>query len=330
MPQEDQVPRRVGERLRQAREQQGIAIADAAERLHILASYIKALESGRYGVLPGTVFLRGYVRSYARILQLDADEIVAQLDRELGTADESQTGLKPVPGKSGKRRVGQWLGIAALIALVAGGGWYAQQQQLFTPNDTAPATLEPAPTLDEPEVANPEAAFDYEPDGAEPVDRPAAYDDEQASSEESPLVDPSEPSLEQGDSSSGVVDGAEDVEPAPQTEVGNADETAPESNGASPQPEVSEVVPEEGEQTIPVDRLEVSFSGDSWFELTDAEGNRRVGLFRAGDTLDHQGPAPFRVVVGAVSETSMRFNGVAVDFSNYRVRNNRAGLTLGQ
>src|SRR5690606_4402542 len=93
MPQEDQVPRRVGERLRQAREQQGIAIADAAERLHILASYIKALESGRYGVLPGTVFLRGYVRSYARLLQLDADEIVAQLDRELGTADESQTGL---------------------------------------------------------------------------------------------------------------------------------------------------------------------------------------------------------------------------------------------
>jgi len=327
MSQEDQAPRRVGERLRQAREQQGIAIADAAERLHILASYIKALESGRYGVLPGTVFLRGYVRSYARLLQLDADEIVAQLDRELGASDDSQA-FRPgtVPSKSETRSTGKWLGVAALILLIVGVGWYVQQQWPLMPEETAPSTVEQTSPIDESEVANPEEAFEFEPGPAEPVDRPAAYDDDLSQAEENSV--PPE------------MGGAED-EPLPdasaesevlissqEPEAVSSDAAVDDENsaGVAPQGEL----PEGGEQAASVDRLEVSFSGESWFELTDAEGNRRVGLFQAGQTLNHQGPAPFRVVVGAVSETSMRFNGVAVDFSNYRVRNNRAGLTLGQ
>ncbi len=331
MSQENQAPRRVGERLRQAREQQGIAIADAAEQLHILASYIKALESGRYGVLPGTVFLRGYVRSYARLLQLDADEIVAQLDRELGATEESK-GAGPVVAtpKPGVRDAGKWLGLAALALLLVGLLWSFQQQDSFMSSEPVSSTVEQTPSgeesIDEPEVAHPEAAFDYDPESTEPVDRPAAYDDDTA-----PLAEEGLPEMPAEESSTGIAS-------QPQATNGSSTVEAVPSNGApeeavtdlAVQPESSEAAPPSATETESLDRLEVTFSGDSWFELTDADGNRRMGLFRAGQSLNHEGPAPFRIVVGAVTETSMRFNGVEVDFSNYRVRNNRAGLTLGQ
>jgi cytoskeleton protein RodZ len=58
----------IGEVLRAARERTGLEVSQAAERLHVDAAIIQALESGRFSALGAPVFVRGHLRRYAELL----------------------------------------------------------------------------------------------------------------------------------------------------------------------------------------------------------------------------------------------------------------------
>jgi cytoskeletal protein RodZ len=66
----------VGADLRTAREQRGMSVADLAERTKISPRILRALETGDAAALPAPVFVRGFVRAYAREVGLDPDHIV--------------------------------------------------------------------------------------------------------------------------------------------------------------------------------------------------------------------------------------------------------------
>jgi len=63
-------------RLSQARQAQNLTTAEVARRLKLSVWQIEALESGQYQRLPGAVFVRGFIRNYARLLKLDPEELV--------------------------------------------------------------------------------------------------------------------------------------------------------------------------------------------------------------------------------------------------------------
>lgn len=58
----------IGEVLRAARERTGLQVKQAAERLHVDAAIIQALEEGRFAALGAPVFVRGHLRRYAELL----------------------------------------------------------------------------------------------------------------------------------------------------------------------------------------------------------------------------------------------------------------------
>lgn len=60
------------------REQFGLSPQAVSEQLHIRARYITAMEEGRYELMPGKAYARGYMHSYAEFLGMDADEVVAR------------------------------------------------------------------------------------------------------------------------------------------------------------------------------------------------------------------------------------------------------------
>ena len=60
----------VGARLRQAREMRSLSVSDIALSLKLGTRQIEALEDGDWEVLPGQTFIRGFVRNYARVLQI--------------------------------------------------------------------------------------------------------------------------------------------------------------------------------------------------------------------------------------------------------------------
>lgn len=72
-------PFSVGAALREARERLGLSVADVESRLKFASRQIEALEADNFTRLPEIFFVRRFVRSYAKLLQLDPDPLLAAL-----------------------------------------------------------------------------------------------------------------------------------------------------------------------------------------------------------------------------------------------------------
>lgn len=72
----------LGAVLKRARERQNLRVEDVARELRLSVRQIEALERDDHAGLPGRTFVRGFVRHYARLAQLDQDEAVALYDRD--------------------------------------------------------------------------------------------------------------------------------------------------------------------------------------------------------------------------------------------------------
>ncbi|WP_434777751.1 RodZ domain-containing protein [Neisseria sp. Ec49-e6-T10] len=81
----------LGTKIKQAREAANLSIGEIAERLKLSVRQIDALERDDYESLPGIVFARGFVRSYARILKMNDAEIIADLDKFLPLPVDNNT-----------------------------------------------------------------------------------------------------------------------------------------------------------------------------------------------------------------------------------------------
>jgi len=73
----------VAEQLRTARAAAGLSIKQAAEATKIRGDHLLALEEGNYDAFVAPVYIRGFVRTYARLLHLDQGTVFAALDAEL-------------------------------------------------------------------------------------------------------------------------------------------------------------------------------------------------------------------------------------------------------
>jgi transcriptional regulator with XRE-family HTH domain len=67
----------IGSRLRDARQERGLDLDEVHERTKIRRSYLQALEEERWDQLPAPAYTRGFLRTYARMLGLDAERLVA-------------------------------------------------------------------------------------------------------------------------------------------------------------------------------------------------------------------------------------------------------------
>ncbi|WP_139850832.1 helix-turn-helix domain-containing protein [Acinetobacter pullicarnis] len=121
---------RPGEYLRQIRISLARDIEDVAAELRIPQKSIEALEQDQYTLLPEATFIKGYYRSYAKYLNVDASEIIQRFDEIY----ENDTGLlsshalndSPIkimgklPGSTGGRnkKWGKRLVVAAVALLV--------------------------------------------------------------------------------------------------------------------------------------------------------------------------------------------------------------------
>lgn len=119
-----------GDKLRREREMRGITLAEIAESTKISKRNLQALEDEQFDLLPGGVFNRGFVRSYARFLGLNEEETVADYvaasNEQEPSADkfplevhEKESNSPPLNPK--RSMVPVVLALVALIGVV--GGW---------------------------------------------------------------------------------------------------------------------------------------------------------------------------------------------------------------
>ena len=294
-----------GSLLRDERLRRDLTIDQVAQSLHLNRATIDSLEQNDFDALPPITFVRGYLRAYSQLLELDADALVASLS-DAGAEPDSEPlygwvggAAAPPPGKPSRLREAKVLvGIAVTLVIVmagvAGGAWWFTQQ-----DEPAPAVVEPA--VDE---------RTEEPAESEPVPEP--QEPEQVSDSPEP--------------SSALASDSELADTAAAAAAAAADEDALLRDApvvTQPEPQVSRA-PGPGDSN-----LALVFTGESWMEISDANGDRLLfGLQGEGEERVW-GEPPFDVVVGDVDSVVIEFEGEPVDLDAY-ARGNVARFTLGE
>lgn len=117
----------IGDKLRQAREAQAITLHDIADKTNISVRFLDALEKGQVEKLPGGIFTRGFVRSYASQVGIDPDDAVRQYVAAhpgIGTDEDvenTQPSRSTVPLLVG--------GLILLLLLLLGAGFLVWQSR---------------------------------------------------------------------------------------------------------------------------------------------------------------------------------------------------------
>jgi cytoskeletal protein RodZ len=168
----------LGEEFRSAREARGLSLSDVAERLHIRSVYLAAIEDDDWHVIGAPVYVRGFMRTYARFLGLDPESAVARFSAAVppGTPAASTPRQTPAPAPGEKRAADSTtpslaaiLSIVVAIAAVLFVGYEFYQYRAGAPGGAPPVAASSAPL----DVAAADASPDVAAaDGSSPL--PAA------------------------------------------------------------------------------------------------------------------------------------------------------------
>lgn len=107
----------LGQQLREARLQKGLSLDDVQDMTKIRKRYLEAIEAGDYKVLPGTFYVRAFIKTYAETVGLNADELLEGHKKDV-PAQEQEATMEPVIQKraaraSGERNV-KWMSSALM------------------------------------------------------------------------------------------------------------------------------------------------------------------------------------------------------------------------
>jgi cytoskeleton protein RodZ len=156
----------IGDTLKQAREERGRALEDAARDTRVRREHLIALEEERFEALGGDVYAKGFLRTYATWLGLDPEPLVERFRREVAGAGYDAHALleHPVarPPRRGLPSWVAWTGIGALVLFVA----------LTVAGTLGGRSPEPASGLDPDPVATPAPTAEPSP-SPDPTDEPS-------------------------------------------------------------------------------------------------------------------------------------------------------------
>ncbi|USH01874.1 cytoskeleton protein RodZ [Grimontia kaedaensis] len=295
--------------LRQAREAMGLSDQDVADRLRLRVSVIQDLEENCCDEEQITTFTRGYIRSYAKLVGVNADELL----HTFKPAPEAEDNVQKMQSFSRKTRRDKhdsrvmgltWVILAVAVGLTA--FWWWQNQQ----ND---------PLLSLPEGSSLLASMTEETPAANNLSEGSESQQVQDVTESiAPLLADMEETNSPAEEAA-VIETSPEVSENQDVEQQTASQESQEVAETAPAVDV----PEQAEETVstPVvttPTLSMSFSGDCWVDIRDASGKRLLtGIKSAGETVELSGDAPFKLVLGAPAAVSLAFNGENVDLSGY-------------
>jgi cytoskeleton protein RodZ len=281
----------VGAVLRKAREQASYSTAFVADQIHLSEHVVEALEANEFEQLPGPVFVRGYIRSYAKLLDTDPQPLIEQI--EGGPRHESDDSVLGQPIKIKSSRLDPIVVWSAVTVLIVAIGlvftWWMQESK--------EDPVELAEVVEQVEITD-----SNQPQEAIVIEAPEQVDHQVNLGNVSP-----ENSADEPDESTEI----------DQNAASNNNIDAGMANG----PEVVEASATGGNtgQT----RLTITFNEESWAEIFDARKRRLLhGLIKPGATRVISGQAPFSVFLGNSPGVEFKINGEKYDHSPY-IRGNK-------
>jgi cytoskeleton protein RodZ len=119
--------KRTGQLLKEAREKLGLSLVEVSIATKINAKILGAIENGDEALLPARTFLRGFLRSYAVFLKLDAEMVLSSYNDEVNEAQSKpetrneptpQTASSALPDIEARSRTLKTIAIVSMIVLV--------------------------------------------------------------------------------------------------------------------------------------------------------------------------------------------------------------------
>lgn len=286
-----------GQLLRNAREQLGWTREQVASRIHLRLTLIAAIESDTYDKHTSHTFIRGYLRTYAKLVGIPEETILAAYDK-LGLTPPDNIDMQSFSRRSRQQandsrlKVVTWLVILVLIGLSV--AWWWQSTARRSAGDEALAATEMS-------ASTSVAATDTVPgteslapvtDATEPVIDAAAP---AAVSDATGTLVPETAVLPEENPSAAV---------STQAESSTSDVTATDESAAS--------------EPASAPQLKMSFTADCWLDVKDANGKTLYsGLKKANDELVLEGAEPLKLIVGAPMAVKLEYKGQSFDMSRY-------------
>jgi cytoskeletal protein RodZ len=143
----------IGDTLAEARSQAGLTITQVSQRTRIRETIIRGIEHNDFSACGGDFYARGHIRSIARVVGIDPEELIRQYDATHGAPEAIRAAdvFEPAtPIKLKERRSPNWsLAMIVVLALVLGYGAYRAVAAVASPHHATAAshssTQSPAP-----------------------------------------------------------------------------------------------------------------------------------------------------------------------------------------
>ena len=276
-----------GEMLQIKRLERGLTLRHVAEQLKIRESALQAIETGQATDL-SPVYITGYIRAYAKFLDVDLPNEMRIGDMLIGgSGDSAEPELQSVfTAKTPPRPTDRWLKATSYVVasvLIAALAWqFTHEAVRFSQGESRESVVEQS-----------SADTTFVAESASTVRSEARNSHINASIASMEL-------LSEGRQAAGEKAWAAIVAPVqPDAEL------APGHN-----------------------RLEITSSADTWVEILDAsDSHLEMDLIRGGVQREYHGKSPFRILIGRASSVELTLDGDPVDLAPH-TRGNVARLTL--
>ena len=313
-----------GVRLRNAREQLGLSQQAVAERLCLKVSTVRDIEEDKAPADLASTFLRGYIRSYAKLVHIPENELLPMMEKQAPVRAAKVAPMQTFSlGKRRKKRDGwlmsfTWLVLFVVVGLTGAWWWQnhkAQQEEITTMADQSSAELnqsgndnaQSVPLNTDSAATSPEPQTTTDAPVSQPSQTPEATANASSASpaqDPNAVVSPSQANVDTAPAATATADNAA-AAALPTDPAGTA---AP---AADP------------------NALVMNFSADCWLEVTDATGKKLFsGLQRKDGTLNLTGQAPYKLKIGAPAAVQIQYQGKPVDLSRFIRTNQVARLTV--
>ncbi|WP_261639960.1 cytoskeleton protein RodZ [Erwinia mallotivora] len=329
--QDKSAPNSTGDRLREARENMGLTQQNVAERLCLKLSTVRDIEEDKSPADLASTFLRGYIRSYARLVHVPEEELLPMMAKQVPVrAAKVQPMQGFALGKRRKKRDGwlmifTWLVLFVVVGLTGAWWWQnhkAAQDDLVSMSDQNAGThadnsqsipLTDTNSADSTSAANTSTA------------QPAAPSVPTANQSASA---PSVPATNQAASSStSNAPSTSSAGAGTQPAVVSPSQAPVDSNTAAQMPTSAAGV---SAPAADANALVMNFTKDCWLEVSDATGKKLFsGMQRSGGKLSLAGTAPYRLKIGAPGAVQIQYQGQPVDLSRFIRSNQVARLSVG-
>ncbi|UVO07271.1 cytoskeleton protein RodZ [Pectobacterium polonicum] len=314
-----------GERLREARERLGLTQQTIAERLCLKITTVRDIEDGTTPADLAPTFLRGYIRSYAKLVHLPEDDLLPIVDKQAVPKTISVSPMQSFSLKKSRKKRDGWLmtitWLVVLVVLGLTGAWWwqnhqAQQAEINSMVDHASSVQaqtegQSVPLMDNSAPQETTTSSSATAPSSTPVDLSATIAAAPSTTPSSTTAPSAAPSS-QSSSSANVAQ--------PQA----ASHTLLGAGAVAPAATVAESNPVSATHA-----LVMTFTADCWLEVTDASGKKLFsGMQRNGGTLNLDGQSPYKLKIGAPAALQIQFQGKPVDLSQFVRSSQVARLTL--